>query len=160
MAAGILVALSGACARETGDGPLAPEPGNSSYATAPAKSGQIVSFGLWLPTNPGPEAILRSIEPADPGEAEGLELRYAGVEPNADCRIGTAYGWPPNPCRGDLVALDGLHVPEGAHGGILVGAQASQPGHWLVHAFRVRYEADGRMFENVYQQGIGLKVGS
>jgi hypothetical protein len=49
-------------------------------------------------------------------------------------------------------------VPEGVRGGILVGAEASSPGRWLVRAFRVRYEVDGRMFENVYFQGIGLKV--
>jgi hypothetical protein len=154
----VLATFLGACQDEAGNGPLAQEPGNSSYATSPAKAGQIVSFGLWLPANPGHEAILRSIEPADPAEADGLELRYAGVRPNSGCSVGALNGWPPPSCEGDLVALEGFRVPEGVPGGILVGAEASSPGRWLVHAFRVRYEVDGQMFENVYLQGIGLKV--
>ncbi len=157
-ALGMFALLLAACGSGADEGPLAQEPGNSSYATAPAKTGQTVSFGLWLPVNPGPEAILRSVEPADPTEAKGLELRYSAVRPDSGCNVGALYGWPPHGCEGDLVALDGFHVPEGTHGGILVGAQAPELGRWLVHAFRVRYEVGGRTFEDVYSQGIGLNV--
>jgi hypothetical protein len=148
----------GACGNRTASGPLAQEPGNSSRTTAPAKTGQVVSFGLRLPENPGPEAVLRSVEPADPTEADGLELRYAGVKPNSGCSVGALYGWPPTICAGDLVTLDGFPVPEGVAGGILVGAKASSPGHWRIHAFRVRYDMGGHSFEDVYLQGIGLNV--
>jgi hypothetical protein len=159
----ILVAATGvvfltACAGGTNSGPLAQEPGNSSYATAPAKTGQVVSFGLWLPRNPGREAIIESIAPADPAEAKGLLLRYAAVEPNSDCKVGALYGWPPKGCEGDLVPLKGFHVQEGKAAGIMVGAEASKPGRWLVHAFRVRYEIGRTTFEDVYAQGVGLKV--
>jgi hypothetical protein len=64
-------AFLAACGNGAESGPLAQEPGNSSYSISPAKPGQIVSFGLWLPRNPGPEAIIKSVEPADPAEAKG-----------------------------------------------------------------------------------------
>jgi hypothetical protein len=151
-------AFLAACGNGGERGPLAQELGNSSYATSPAKPGQIVSFGLWLPRNPGPEAIIKSIEPANPAEAKGLQLRYAGVKPNSGCRVGALYGWPPQGCDGDLLTLEGFRVPEGVEGGILVGAMASKPGRWLVHAFRVRYELGGKTFEDIYAQGVGLRV--
>jgi hypothetical protein len=151
-------AFLAACGNGAESGPLAQEPGNSSYATSPAKPGQIVSFGLWLPRNPGPEAIVKSIEPANPAEAKGLQLRYAGIEPNSGCNVGALYGWPPQGCDGDLLTLEGFRVPEGVEGGILVGARASKPGRWRVQAFRVRYEVGGKTFEDVYAQGVGLRV--
>ena len=151
-------AFLAACGNGAESGPLAQEPGNSSYSISPAKPGQIVSFGLWLPRNPGPEAIIKSVEPADPAEAKGLQLRYAGVEPNSGCSVGALYGWPPQGCDGDLLTLEGFRVSEGVEGGILVGARAFQPGRWLVHAFRVRYEVGGKTFEDVYAQGVGLRV--
>jgi hypothetical protein len=56
------------------------------------------------------------------------------------------------------LTLEGFRVPEGVEGGILVGARAFQPGRWLVHAFRVRYEVGDKTFEDVYAQGVGLRV--
>jgi hypothetical protein len=89
-----------ACGTDTVGGPLAEECGNSSYSTAPAKTNQIVAFGLWLPGTQGPEADMRSVEPAVSDQANGLQLRYAGVEPNSGCNVGSGYGWPPKRLQG------------------------------------------------------------
>jgi hypothetical protein len=155
---GIVAGLFSACGGGGAGGPLAPDPGNSSAATAPAHVGQIVAFGIWLPENQGEEAVVRSIEPADPEQAEGLELQYAGVEPNSDCKLGALYGWPPQSCRDDLLPIQGFRIRPGVEGGILVGARASEPGRWFVRGFRVQYDVGGRSFEAVYPQGIGIKV--
>lgn len=154
----ILAVLAVGCGGGTEAGPLAPVPGNSSYATSPAKVGQIVAFGLWLEKNTGSEAVIRSIEPAQRGLAKGLELRYAGVKATSNCRVGALYGWPPPDCVGDLLPISGFRVPKGVEGGILVGASATAPGHWLIRAFRIRYEVNGRSYESVYPQGLGLNV--
>jgi hypothetical protein len=120
-----------------------------------------LTVGVVLPANKsGRDAILESLEPADPGSARGLELRYAAVRlPDPSCQVGLFLGWPPGPCPvGHLHPVEGFRYAAGEYAAeILVGARSSRPGTWSIRAFRLRYRVGGRGYSAVYAQGVDLR---
>jgi len=151
----IPVLVAAGCAH--GSGPLGVDGGGSSTGGQVAV-GQYLVVPVVLPANKGAkDAILESLEPADPVSARGLELRYAAVRlPDSLCG-GSTRGWPPRPCpAGRLHPVAGFRYRAGARAEILVGARSIRPGRWSVPAFRLRYSVGGSHYSAVYAQGVAI----
>jgi hypothetical protein len=142
------------------DGPLNDRTGNEYRVSGPVKRGQFFVLGLFVPKNEsGQEVVLERLEPADPGLANALEMRYSAVLLQArGCRVGAARDWPPLGCRGKLRPVDGFRIPDGTETQILVGARSQQLGTWSIPAFRLRYRAGDRGYETTYREGMKLQV--
>jgi uncharacterized protein DUF6636 len=155
----LLVLFIVGCGHEAG--PLAVTGGDSSWLSAPVPVGRFLTAGIFVPANTsGEDAIFESFEPADPGAARGLELRYAAVRlPDPPCQIGGFLGWPPGACPvAHMHPVEGFRHRAGERAvEILVGARSSRPGIWSIGAFRLRYRVGVHRYSEVYSQGIVVR---
>jgi len=151
--AAVLVAV---LTQSAGAGPFAwpKSAGESWFEFRPVKPRQIVAINLALePLDK--RAVLLDVRPLHAAEADGLTLRYAATT-RKGILDGTFNGWHPKAWR--LQPLRGFVVPAHVRAGIMVGASATERGHWFVHAFVVDYEIGGTHYSAPQYFGLEVRV--
>ena len=138
------------------DGPLALPDNGSSWSGGPVIPGQwMVTTISTAELSGSAPAVIYSVRPADPDQADGLILRYAVLASTNHGLPGAVRGWPP--AKYPLTSLRGFVVQPGDELNLIVGATSRHTGAWLIDAFDVTYQVAGRVYTTTFLQGIRVR---